>query len=62
MIQTDMLSHQWAISTSRFFIDKFILSLVNVVFSNLQLILNSNGSLLMLITGEHWEGKFELNR
>ena len=57
-----MLSHEWAISTSRFFIDKFILPLVNVVFSNLQLILNSNGSLLMLITGEHWEGKFELNR
>ena len=57
-----MLSHQWAISTPRFFIDKFILSLVNVAFSNLQLILNANGSLLMLITEEHWEGKFELNR
>ena len=50
-IGTSMLSHQYALSTFRFFI-----------FSNPLLFLNSKDwSLLLLIGGVHWQAKYELN-
>ena len=57
----DMLSHRCSLSTLRFFISRFISSSVKVFFSNLLFILNSKeGNWLLLITGVHWETKYEL--
>lgn len=62
-IGTNMLSHQYALSTFRFFNGiKFISSSVNVTFSNPLLFLNSKDwSLQLSIGGVHWQAKYELN-
>ena len=55
IIRIDMLFHPCALSTFRFS------SSVKVIFSILLLVLNSKvGSWLLLITGVHWEAKYEL--
>ena len=61
IIRIDMLFHPCALSTFRFFIFNFISSSVKVIFSILLLVLNFKvGSWLLLITGVHWEAKYEL--
>ena len=61
IIRLDVLSNPFALSTFKFFIIKLISSSVNVLLSNLSLVLNSKeGSLLLLTIGIHWEAKCEL--
>ena len=60
IIWIDMLSLPCALPTFRFFIVKFVLSSVKVIFSICLLVLNfKEGWWLLLITGVHWEAKYE---